>query len=883
MKFTKMLATLVVLLVLGVAGISKGQRKMYWTDAGTGKNQRANLDGSVVEDLTSSSTPTGIAIDIAGGKMYWASMGVGKIYRSNLDGSGVETLVAGLTTVYDVSLDIAAGKMYWTDWGTDIIQRSNLDGSNVESVIKSLNHPRGMALDIAGGKIYWTDSGPYRIRRANLDGSGIEDVVTGLVSVHDVAVDIAGGKIYWVDAGTADKVQRSNLDGSGVEDLVTGLDYPYGIALDIVKGKIYWADYNASKIQRANLDGSSVEDVVTGLNSPRLITVLPPTITYQGRLLDDSSVADGLYDLRFAAYNEEGDANALTVAGAQDVDIIDGYFTVQLGLDGVEFNGDGVHWLEIAVRDANSTDPGDYVTLSPRQQLTPTPYAVYAENAGVDSDWMVSGDNMYSIPSGRVGIGTMSPSSKLHVEDDSTLEVKVTINNQDDTGAEKIYFGTDAGMIAWGAANSSNPSKWRFFNNRTSGNYDWVTSGSIKMTLDNSGDLGIGTTSPSSKLHVEDDTTSDVQITIHNQNNAGSERLFFGTSTTSDAGILVYGSTNATYPGKWRFLNNKTSGHFDWLAGASIRMTLANNGNLGIGTTIPTQKLDVSGNVTASRYYDRNNTSYYLDPGSTGYSAKFAGNVGIGTTVPSSRLHVEDNTTGEVSLKINNTNNTGSERLYFGSNTSDAAMIVWGPSNTTYPGKWRFINNNTSGHYDWIAGSSVRMTLSNSGDLGIGTTAPAAKLDVAGRTRTEVLEITGGSDLSEQFEITAEQQKVEAGMVVCIDAGNCGNLVVSQKAYDRTVAGIVSGAGSVKPGMLMGQKGTMADGEHPVALTGRVYCRADVSNGPITPGDLLTTSDVAGHAMKVTDYGRAQGAILGKAMSSLEEGRGLVLVLVSLQ
>ena len=92
-------------------------------------------------------------------------------------------------------------------------------------------------------------------------------------------------------------------------------------------------------------------------------------------------------------------------------------------------------------------------------------------------------------------------------------------------------------------------------------------------------------------------------------------------------------------------------------------------------------------------------------------------------------------------------------------------------------------------------------------------------------------------------------------MVVCIDSSNSGNLVVSQKAYDRTVAGIVSGAGGVKPGMLMGQQGTMADGEHPVALTGRAYCRADASKGPITPGDLLTTSDVAGHAMKVTDYG----------------------------
>ena len=81
----------------------------------------------------------------------------------------------------------------------------------------------------------------------------------------------------------------------------------------------------------------------------------------------------------------------------------------------------------------------------------------------------------------------------------------------------------------------------------------------------------------------------------------------------------------------------------------------------------------------------------------------------------------------------------------------------------------------------------------------------------------------------------------------------------------------------------MGQKGSEADGAHPVALTGRVYCWADASNGTIRPGDLLTTSDTPGHAMKVADHNRALGSIIGKAMTSLSEGKGLVLVLVSLQ
>ena len=136
--------------------------------------------------------------------------------------------------------------------------------------------------------------------------------------------------------------------------------------------------------------------------------------------------------------------------------------------------------------------------------------------------------------------------------------------------------------------------------------------------------------------------------------------------------------------------------------------------------------------------------------------------------------------------------------------------------------------------------------------------------------------------MAEPFEIHGTDS-IESGMVVCIDAEHPGQLRVSSKAYDRTVAGIISGAKGLNPGLTMRQEGTEANGAHPVALTGRVYCWCDAGSGPINPGDLLTTSDTPGHAMKVTDHARASGTILGKAMSRLEHGKGLVLVLVSLQ
>ena len=123
---------------------------MYWTDWGTDKIQRADLDGSGVEDLvTGLNQPRGIALDLGDGRMYWPDWGTDKIQRANLDGSGVEDLVtsAGLLTPQAIALDAGGGKMYWTDYGTDKIQRANLNGSQVEDLVTSgLKEPYGLAL-----------------------------------------------------------------------------------------------------------------------------------------------------------------------------------------------------------------------------------------------------------------------------------------------------------------------------------------------------------------------------------------------------------------------------------------------------------------------------------------------------------------------------------------------------------------------------------------------------------------------------------------------------------------------------------------------------------------------------------------------------------------
>ncbi len=144
---------------------------------------------------------------------------------------------------------------------------------------------------------------------------------------------------------------------------------------------------------------------------------------------------------------------------------------------------------------------------------------------------------------------------------------------------------------------------------------------------------------------------------------------------------------------------------------------------------------------------------------------------------------------------------------------------------------------------------------------------------------TTVMELGAGLDYAEGFDVS-DMAKPTPGSVLIIDPENPGKLTVSTTAYDTKVAGIVAGANNLGSGVRLG--GNQFDND--VALAGRVFCNVDATNAAIRTGDLLTTSDLPGYAMKAGDYACAQGAILGKAMQGLEKGeKGQILVLVTLQ
>ena len=257
-----------------------------------------------------------------------------------------------------------------------------------------------------------------------------------------------------------------------------------------------------------------------------------------------------------------------------------------------------------------------------------------------------------------------------------------------------------------------------------------------------------------------------------------------------------------------------------------------------------------------------------------------AGGVGINTASPAAGLHVVwDYNYGiygqPMQLLLESTNRSGLVALGFKRANYEPWEIRLNTIDATPKLEVAFSPNSD--------GSGNLMTVNQIGDLWARGTLTINGAHLFANTAdayVKTLTIIGGSDVAEPFAMSSAD--IPKGAVVIIDDTHPGQLKLSEHAYDTRVAGIVSGANGINPGLSLKQKGVLEDGQN-VALSGRVYALADASNGAIQPGDLLTTSSTPGHAMKVTDHAKAQGAILGKAMSSLAEGQGLVLVLVTLQ
>ena len=218
----------------------------------------------------------------------WAAEALTKFFGEQKKAERVASLAAGSPS--GLALDTAGGKMYWTDsdTGSRAIRRANLDGKGVEDVLVTSGTPSRVVLDTAGGKMYWTES--LAVRRANLDGTGIETLwtTTEPSSPNSVALDVAAGKVYWADS-TQKLIRRANLDGSAPEVVLDATTFKANstirnLTLDLAASQMYWTTPNPSTLSRANLDGSNVVVLTSGENVTGLsVAQLPPGVSVTGQ------------------------------------------------------------------------------------------------------------------------------------------------------------------------------------------------------------------------------------------------------------------------------------------------------------------------------------------------------------------------------------------------------------------------------------------------------------------------------------------------------------------------------------------------------------------------------------------------------------------------
>lgn len=361
-------------------------------------------------------------------------------------------------------------------------------------------------------------------------------------------------------------------------------------------------------------------------------------------------------------------------------------------------------------------------------------------------------------------------------------------------------------------------------------------------------------------------------------------------------------------------------------------------GNVGVGTSSPSYPVDVVGQIksrfmasgdasgviigadgsqegkidfTASdnsarfkiRVNDLNQPTerlgFYAGPlnnTATTESFVIAGNsyVGVGLIHPVYRLDV----VGAVKARIDSSNATG---IVIGNDGNQHAKLEFNASDDSARFKIRVNDlNQSTERLSFYAGplgniaTTETFVIGGNGNVGIGAVTPSAKLDVAGQIRaqggvvfpdgnTQSIAWTGslcGGDYAESIDVSDDRKNYEPGDVLVIDPNMDGKFLKSSQPYSTSVAGIYS----TKPGVVGRRQITeKSPDEIPMAVVGIVPVKVSAENGPIQRGDILVTSSTPGYAMKGTDRSQWTGAIIGKAMATLDSSTGVIEVLVSLQ